>query len=38
MMFAYQENLESFGDAYDAAGHRITGIPDIVDEIRDWTG
>ena len=25
MMFAYQENPESFGDAYDAAGHPGTG-------------
>lgn len=40
MMFAYQENPESFGDAYDAAGHPgANGIPDIVDEIKwglDW--
>lgn len=40
MMFAYQENPESFGDAYDAAGNPgANGIPDIVDEIKwglDW--
>lgn len=40
MMFAYQENPESFGDAYDADGHPgANGIPDIVDEIKwglDW--
>lgn len=40
MMFAYQENPEAFGDAYDAAGHPgANGIPDIVDEIKwglDW--
>ena len=31
----YQENPESFGDAYDAAGHPgANGIPDIVDEIK----
>ena len=39
MMFAYQENPESFGDAYDAAGHPgANGIPDIVDEIKVGTG
>lgn len=40
MMFAYQQNPESFGDAYNAAGHpEANGIPDIVDEIKwglDW--
>ena len=40
MMFAYQENPESFGDAYDTAGNPgANGIPDIVDEIKwglDW--
>lgn len=40
MMLAYQENPESFGDAYDAAGlPSANGIPDIVDEIKwglDW--
>ena len=40
MMFAYQQNPEAFGDAYDAAGHEgANGIPDIVDEIKwgmDW--
>ena len=40
MMFAYQENPESFGDFYDAAGlPGANGIPDIVDEIKwglDW--
>lgn len=40
MMFAYQQNPESFADAYDAAGLSGTnGIPDIVDEIKwglDW--
>ena len=40
MMFAYQQNPEAFGDAYDAAGHEgANGIPDIVDEIiwgMDW--
>lgn len=40
MMFAYLQNPESFGDAYDAAGHpNANGIPDIVDEIKwglDW--
>ena len=40
MMFAYQENPESFGDEYDARGHKgANGIPDIVDEIKwglDW--
>jgi endoglucanase len=40
MMFAYQQNPESFADAYDAAGlSGANGIPDIVDEIKwglDW--
>ncbi|MDR3118595.1 MAG: glycoside hydrolase family 9 protein [Mediterranea sp.] len=40
MMFAYQQNPEAFGDAYDAAGlPGANGIPDIVDEIKwglDW--
>ena len=40
MMFAYQENPEAFGDAYDADGlPGANGIPDIVDEIKwglDW--
>ncbi|WP_455590989.1 glycoside hydrolase family 9 protein [Bacteroides sp.] len=40
MMFAYLQNPESFGDAYNAAGHPgANGIPDIVDEIKwglDW--
>lgn len=40
MMFAYQQNPEAFGDAYDANGRPgANGIPDIVDEIKwglDW--
>lgn len=40
MMFAYQQNPEAFGDAYNAEGHPgANGIPDIVDEIKwglDW--
>ena len=40
MMFAYQQNPEAFGDAYDANGHPgANSIPDIVDEIKwglDW--
>lgn len=40
MIFAYLQNPEAFGDAYDAAGHPgANGIPDIVDEIKwglDW--
>lgn len=40
MMFAYQQNPESFGDEYQANGHKgSNGIPDIIDEIRwgmDW--
>lgn len=40
MMFAFQENPESFGDAHDANGMSgANGIPDIVDEIKwglDW--
>ena len=40
MMFAYQQNPESFGDAYDANGlPGANGIPDIIDEIKwglDW--
>ena len=40
MMFAYQENPEAFGDAYNEAGlPEANGIPDIVDEITwglDW--
>ncbi|MBO4984292.1 MAG: glycoside hydrolase family 9 protein [Bacteroides sp.] len=40
MMFAYQQNPEAFGDAYDKDGHPgANGIPDIVDEIKwgmDW--
>lgn len=40
MMFAYQENPEAFGDAYNADGlPGANGIPDIVDEINGgWTG
>ena len=40
MMFAYQENPEAFGDAYNAAGlPEANGIPDIVDEIKwGWIG
>ena len=40
MMFAYQQNPESFADAYDADGKPgANSIPDIVDEIKwglDW--
>ncbi|MBE6287585.1 MAG: cellulase [Mediterranea massiliensis] len=40
MMFAYQQNPQAFGDAYDKDGHPgANGIPDIVDEIKwgmDW--
>lgn len=40
MMFAYSQNPESFGDAYNATGEPgANGIPDIVDEIKwglDW--
>ena len=40
MLFAYQQNPQAFGDAYDANGHKgANGIPDIVDEIKwglDW--
>ncbi len=40
MLFAYQQNPESFGDNYDAAGNKgSNGIPDIVDEAKwglDW--
>ena len=40
MMFAYQQNPESFADAYGADGKPgANGIPDIVDEIKwglDW--
>ena len=40
MLFAYQQNPQVFGDAYDANGHRgANGIPDIIDEIKwglDW--
>ncbi|MDR0989477.1 MAG: glycoside hydrolase family 9 protein [Prevotellaceae bacterium] len=40
MMFAYEQNPEAFGDAYDADGRQgANGIPDIVDEIKwglDW--
>lgn len=40
MMFAFQSNPDSFGDAYDAKGlPGANGIPDIVDEIKwglDW--
>ena len=40
MLFAYQQNPQAFGDAYDAEGHKgANGIPDIVDEIKwglDW--
>lgn len=40
MLFAWQQNPEAFGDAYDAAGlPGANGIPDIVDEIKwglDW--
>lgn len=40
MMFAYQQNPEVFGDAYDANGlPGGNGIPDIIDEIKwglDW--
>ena len=39
MMFAYQENPEAFGDAYDADGlPGANGIPDIVDEIKWGAG
>jgi peptidoglycan/xylan/chitin deacetylase (PgdA/CDA1 family) len=40
MLFAYQENPESFGDNYDKDGlERANGIPDILDEAKwglDW--
>ena len=40
MMFAYQQNPQSFKDHYDARGHKgSNGIPDIIDEIKwglDW--
>ncbi len=40
MMFAYQQNPEAFGDAYQANGTPgANGIPDIIDEIywgMDW--
>ena len=40
MLFAYQQNPQAFGDAYDADGHKgANGIPDIIDEIKwglDW--
>ncbi len=40
MLFAYQQNPQTFGDAYDANGHKgANGIPDIIDEIKwglDW--
>lgn len=40
MMFAYQQNPQAFGDAYDKDGHKgANGIPDIIDEIKwgmDW--
>ena len=40
MLFAYEQNPQAFGDAYDADGHKgANGIPDIVDEIKwglDW--
>lgn len=40
MMFAYQQNPEAFGDAYDENGlPGANGIPDIIDEIKwglDW--
>ena len=40
MLFAYQQNPQAFGDAYDANGRPgANGIPDIVDEIKwglDW--
>lgn len=40
MLFAYQQNPQAFGDAYDANGHKgANGIPDIIDEIKwglDW--
>ena len=40
MMFAYQQNPESFGDEYQANGLKgSNGIPDIIDEIywgMDW--
>ena len=39
MMFAYRENPEAFGDAYNAAGlPEANGIPDIVDEIKWGAG
>lgn len=40
MLFAYEQNPESFGDYYDASGAKgKNGIPDIIDEIKwglDW--
>lgn len=40
MLFAYQENPESFGDYFDKDGHPgVNGIPDILDEAKwglDW--
>ncbi|WP_277480064.1 glycoside hydrolase family 9 protein [Catalinimonas alkaloidigena] len=35
MLFAYQQNPESFGDEFDAAGLKgSNGIPDVLDEAR----
>lgn len=35
MLFAYQQNPDSFGDAYDASGlEGRNGIPDVLDEAR----
>jgi len=40
LLFAYQQNPQSFGDKHDAAGHpRPNGIPDVLDEAKwglDW--
>ncbi len=40
MLFAYQQNPNSFGDLYDANGNEgANGIPDILDEAKwglDW--
>ncbi|HAK79600.1 MAG TPA: cellulase, partial [Runella sp.] len=40
LLFAYQQNPQSFGDKHDAAGHpKSNGIPDVLDEAKwglDW--
>lgn len=40
LLFAYQQNPQSFGDKHDAAGHpKPNGIPDVLDEAKwglDW--